>query len=172
MAAGDRFTRYHKLLVWYSGSGEGWALYAEDLMDELGYLERPDYVMGKLAAEMLRACRIVIDIGSHLELPIPHGQAFRPGEAWTFEAGVDMLENYAAQGHDLSISEMNRYLGWPGQAIAYKIGQQIIRDLRTDAQRRQGSAFDPKAFHSRLLEIGAPGLSVVRRYMRQAGASR
>jgi uncharacterized protein (DUF885 family) len=167
MAAGDRITRFQKLLVWYSGSGEGWALYAEDLMEELGYLEKPDYVMGKLASEMLRATRVVIDIGSHLELPIPRDQPFHPGEAWTFETGVEMLDDYAAQDHDISVSEMNRYLGWPGQAISYKIGQQAIRDLRADAQRSLGSAFDPKAFHARLLEIGSTGLRVMREHMSQ-----
>jgi uncharacterized protein (DUF885 family) len=165
MTAGDRVSRFQKLLVWYSGSGEGWALYAEDLMDELGYLEKPDYIMGKLASEMLRACRVVIDIGSHLELPIPDGQPFHPGEAWSFESGVEMLTDYAAQDYDISVSEMNRYLGWPGQAISYKVGQQAIRDLRADAQRTLGPAFDLKAFHSRLLEIGAPGLRVVREHM-------
>jgi uncharacterized protein (DUF885 family) len=169
MTAGDRVTRFQKLLVWYSGSGEGWALYAEDLMEELGYLEKPDYIMGKLASEMLRACRVVIDIGSHLELPIPEGQAFHPGEAWSFETGVEMLTDYAAQDHDISVSEMNRYLGWPGQAISYKLGQQAIRDLRADAQQTLGPAFDLKAFHSRLLEIGAPGLRVVREHMTGTG---
>jgi uncharacterized protein (DUF885 family) len=76
-----------------------------------------------------------------------------------------MLTDYAAQDHDISVSEMNRYLGWPGQAISYKLGQQAIRDLRADAQRTLGPAFDLKAFHSRLLEIGAPGLRVVREHM-------
>jgi uncharacterized protein (DUF885 family) len=169
MTAGDRITRLQKLLIWYSGSGEGWALYAEDLMDELGYLEKPDYVMGKLASEMLRACRVAIDIGSHLELPIPGGQPFHPGERWTFETGVEMLDDYAAQDHDISVSEINRYLGWPGQAISYKVGQQAIRDLRAEAQQDLGPAFDLKAFHARLLEIGAPGLSVVREHMRGEG---
>jgi uncharacterized protein (DUF885 family) len=167
VTAGDRISRYQRLVVWYSGSGEGWALYAEDLMEELGYLEKPDYVLGKLAAEMLRACRVVIDIGSHLELPIPTGQPFHPGEPWTFDTGVDMLERYAGQGHDISISEMNRYLGWAGQAIAYKVGQQAIRDLRAEAQRQAGAAFDLKAFHATLLEVGAVGLDVLRGHVRK-----
>jgi uncharacterized protein (DUF885 family) len=166
MLAGDRVTRLQKLMIWYSGSGEGWALYAEDLMDELGYLDKPDYVMGKVASEMLRACRVVIDIGSHLELPIPEGQPFHPGEAWTFDAGVEMLETYAAQDHDLSVSEMNRYLGWAGQAISYKIGQQAIRDLRAEEKQRSGAGYDEKGFHARLLEIGSTGLRVMREHMR------
>ena len=167
MLAGDRVSRLQKLIVWYSGSGEGWALYAEDLMDELGYLDKPDYVMGKLASEMLRACRVVIDIGSHLELPIPEGQPFHPGEAWSFDTGVEMLEQYAAQDHDISVSEMNRYLGWPGQAISFKIGQQAIRDLRAEERAKRGAAYDEKDFHARLLGIGSTGLRVMREHMRQ-----
>jgi uncharacterized protein (DUF885 family) len=166
MTAGDRFSRMHKVMIWYSGSGEGWALYAEDLMEELGYLEKPDYVMGKLASEMLRACRVVIDIGSHLDLIIPEGQPFHPGERWTFDTGVEMLDAYAAQDHAISISEMNRYLGWPGQAISYKVGQQAIRDLRSEERARLGAAYDQKQFHARLLEVGAVGLDTVRAHVR------
>ena len=166
VTAGDKISRLQRLVVWYSGSGEGWALYAEDLMEELGYLEKPDYVLGKLASEMLRACRVVIDIGSHLEFPIPAGQPFHPGEQWTFDTGVEMLERYAGQNHDISVSEMNRYLGWPGQAISYKVGQQAIRDLRSEAQRASGAAFDLKEFHARLLEVGAVGLDLLRTHVR------
>lgn len=158
--AGERFTRYQRLMVWNSGTGEGWALHAEDLMEELGYLEKPDYVMGKLADEMLRACRVVIDIGSHLELPIPSGQPFHPGEPWTFETAVEMLRTHAAEDGDVAVSEVTRYLGWPAQAIAYKVGQQAIRDLR-DQERSRGG-FDQKRFHARLLEIGSTGLDVLR----------
>ncbi|MBP1632883.1 MAG: uncharacterized protein H6Q11_1171 [Acidobacteria bacterium] len=160
-----RLSRFQKLLVWYPGSGEGWALYAEDIMEELGYLEKPDYLMGKLAGEMLRACRVVIDIGCHLGLPIPAGQPFHTGEEWGFETAVEMLVDYAAQPRDVAESEVTRYLGWPGQAIAYKVGQQAIRDLRAEAVRRHGPGFDRKAFHLRLLEIGAVGLDVLRRHL-------
>ncbi len=165
MISPARLSRYQKMLVWYPGSGEGWALYAEDIMEELGYLEKPDYLMGKLAGEMLRACRVVIDIGSHLGLPIPVGQPFHPGEEWRFENAVEMLVDYAAQARDVAESEVIRYLGWPGQAIAYKVGQQAIRDLRADAVRRHRGGFDRKAFHLRLLEIGAVGLDVLRRHL-------
>jgi len=170
MTAGDKVSRLQKLLVWYSGSGEGWALYAEDLMHELGYLEKPDYVMGKLAAEMLRASRVVIDIGSHLDLPIPAGQPFHPGERWSFDLGVEMLEDYAASDHDSSVSEMNRYLGWAGQAISYKVGQKAIHDLRAEEHRRLGKRFDLRAFHARLLEIGSTGLTVMRDHMAEASS--
>jgi uncharacterized protein (DUF885 family) len=163
-ASADNITRYQKLLVWYPGTGEGWALYAEDVMEELGYLDTPDYLMGKLASEMLRACRVVIDIGSHLELALPAGQPFHAGEPWTFDAGVEMLMDYAAQDQDTAVSEMNRYLGWPGQAIAYKVGQQAIRDLR--AEQAAVAGFDLKRFHARVLEIGSTGLDVLRAHVR------
>lgn len=168
LTAGDRFSRLQKLMVWYSGSGEGWALYAEDLMEELGYLERPDYVMGKLSSEMLRACRVVIDIGSHLELPIPAGQPFHPGEAWSFDTGVEMLTGYAAQDPAIAVSEMHRYLGWPAQAISYKVGQQAIRDLRSEQKARLGAAYDQKVFHADLLAVGSVGLDLLREHVRSA----
>ncbi len=76
-----------------------------------------------------------------------------------------MLVDYAAQSPDVARSEMTRYLGWPGQAISYKVGQQAIRDLRAEAQRRQGAGFDRKAFHARVLEIGSVGLDVLRRHV-------
>ena len=86
VALADRLSRLHRLSVWYPGYGEGWALYTEHLMHELGYFEKPEYVLGMLGAQMFRACRVVIDIGCHLELPIPADEtAFHPGEAWTFE---------------------------------------------------------------------------------------
>ncbi|MBU1492726.1 MAG: DUF885 domain-containing protein [Actinobacteria bacterium] len=167
MAVADKTTRFHRLMVWYPGSGEGWALYAEDLMEELGYLEKPDYLMGKYASEMLRACRVVIDIGSHLELPIPSDQPFHSGEPWTYQRGVDMLVDYAAQLRPVAESEMNRYLGWPGQAISYKVGQQAIRDLRAEETVRLGADFDLKQFHARLLDVGSIGLDTLGAWMRR-----
>lgn len=158
----DKLSRLHRLWVWKPGAGEGWALYAERLMHELGFFEKPDYVLGWLSGQMLRACRVVIDIGSHLELPIPQGQPFHPGEAWTFETAVQMLVEYAALAEPNARSEVTRYLGWPGQAIAYKVGEQAILEMRNEAQQRLGAAFEAKAFHARLLEIGPVGLDLLR----------
>ncbi len=162
VALADRLSRLHRLMVWYAGYGEGWALYTERLMDELGYLEKPDYVLGMLAAQMLRACRVVIDIGSHLELPIPAGQPFHPGEPWTFETAVEMLVDYATLDDDYARSEVTRYLGWPGQAISYKVGERVILDLRDELRERQGDAFDLKEFHRRVLGHGPVGLDLLR----------
>ena len=158
----ERLSRLHRLWVWKSGSGEGWALYAERIMNELGFFEKPDYVFGWLSGQMLRACRVVIDIGSHLGLPIPTGQEFHPGEDWTFEIAVEMLERYATLGRPNAESEVTRYLGWPGQAISYKVGEKVILDIRDTVRERQGSAFDQKAFHARLLEVGPVGLDLLR----------
>lgn len=155
-----RLSRLHRLLVWVAGLGEGWALYAEGLMDRLGLLDEPDYVFGYLSAQMLRACRVVIDIGSHLELPIPADQPFRPGESWTFDVAVAMLEEYATLEKPYAESEVTRYLGWPGQAISYKVGEREILDIRAALEQRVG--FDEKRFHADLLEVGPVGLDLVR----------
>jgi uncharacterized protein (DUF885 family) len=156
-------SRFHRLAVWYPGSGEGWALYAEHLMGELGYLERPEYVVGLLSSQLLRACRIAIDIGVHLDLAIPGDVTFHPGERWTFEVARELLTDRALAGDDEAVSEVTRYFGWPGQAISYKIGEQAILDLRADAEAAGG--FDPKAFHARVLEIGSVGLDHLRDHM-------
>lgn len=158
----ERLSRLHRLWVWMPGSGEGWALYAERLMDELGYLDEPDYVFGYLASQIHRACRVVIDIGSHLELPIPGGQPFHPGESWSFETAVEMLEEYATLDRPYAESEINRYLGWPAQAIAYKLGEREILRLRETARANNG--FDLKEFHARLLEVGPVGLDLLRQF--------
>ncbi|MCP3997905.1 MAG: DUF885 domain-containing protein [bacterium] len=162
MSLADKLSRLHRLWVWKPGAGEGWALYAERFMSELGFFEKPDYVLGWLSGQMLRACRVVIDIGSHLDLPIPAGQPFHPGEKWSFDTAVEMLVGYATLGKLYAESEVTRYLGWPGQAIAYKVGEKAILEIRDDAKARLGSAFDTKAFHARLLEVGPVGLDLLR----------
>jgi uncharacterized protein (DUF885 family) len=158
----DKLSRLHRLWVWKSGSGEGWALYAERLMHEWGFFEKPDYVFGWLASQMLRACRVVVDIGSHLELRIPEGQPFHPGEEWNYAVAVEMLEGYALLGRPSAESEVTRYLGWPGQAISYKVGEKVILDIRDEVKAQRGAAYDEKAFHARLLEVGPVGLDLLR----------
>lgn len=158
----EKLSRLHRLWVWKSGSGEGWALYAERLMNEWGFFEKPDYVFGWLSGQMLRACRVVVDIGSHLDLPIPVGQPFHPGERWSFDIAVEMLESYAMLSKPSAESEVTRYLGWPGQAISYKVGEKAILDIREGVKVRRGAAYDEKAFHARLLEVGPVGLDLLR----------
>jgi uncharacterized protein (DUF885 family) len=159
MTLADHLTRLHRLLVWYPGYGEGWALYTELLMDELGYLDKPEYVLGMLSAEMLRACRVVVDIGSHLDLAIPDDAQFHPGERWTFELAVELLTRYAFLAGDYAASEVTRYLGWPGQAISYKVGERAILELREEFLGRGG---DLKEFHARVLGSGGVGLDLLR----------
>ncbi len=160
LTSAENLSRFHRLFIWYPGLGEGWALYAELLMEQMGFLDKPDYVFGFLSAQMLRACRVVIDIGSHLELPIPDDQPFHPGEDWSFALAVEMLQTYATLEKEYAESEVTRYLGWPGQAIAYKVGEREILDIRATLEGR--GDFDAKAFHANLLEIGPVGLEVVR----------
>ncbi len=165
LTVADKLCRLHRVGVWKSGSGEGWALYAERLMDEEGFLDEPDYEFGYLAAHMHRACRVVIDIGSHLELPIPSHQPFRPGEPWSFEAGVELLERYATLGTADARSEMTRYLGWPGQAIAYSLGEREILELRDKTRRTRGTEYSAKEFHRRLLEIGSIDIDLMKSFL-------
>jgi uncharacterized protein (DUF885 family) len=167
VALTDRLSRLHRVADGYSGYAEGWALYTEQLMAELGYYERPEYLFGMLSCQMARACRVVIDIGAHLSLAIPDGQPFHPGGAWSFELGVEMLTTMAGLGNERAISEMTRYLGWPGQAITYKVGQRVMLELRDAERARLGVAFDPKAFHARILGCGNVGLDHLRRLVRE-----
>jgi uncharacterized protein (DUF885 family) len=151
--------RVQRVLVRYSGSAEGWALYAERLMSELGYYDRPEYELGRLTSELLRACRVVFDIGAHLDLPIPQTASFHPGERWSFELGVELLCEVAGQTVPFAESEVARYLGWPGQAISYKVGERAILALR-DAWLQSGRGL--REFHSELLRCGNVGLDVLR----------
>ena len=158
-AQGDDLSRYHRLIVWNPGSGEGWALYAEQLMSELGYLDEPELEIGLLASQLFRACRIVIDIGLHLGLPIPDDAPFHAGEEWTFETAVDVMETWGFLDHDMAVTEIIRYLGWPGQAISYKVGEKVYLDLREQLVEQQGMSL--KDFHTRVLEIGSVGLDLL-----------
>lgn len=162
----ENLSRHHRLFVCCSGYAEGWALYAEQLMDELGYYEHPAYVLGMLMAKLFRACRVVADIGMHLELPIPDTFDFHPGETWNWDLTVELLASRAFVEQAFAESEATRYLGWPGQAISYKIGERIILELRDEARARLGSAFDLRAFHEAVLSAGSVGLDHLRDIVR------
>ena len=153
----DQLTRFQRT-VWISGHGEGWALYAERLMDELGYFESPEHRLGFLHAQLLRAVRVVVDIGMHLELRIPVQERFHPGEMWTPDLGREFLFTRTHSPRGFLASELDRYLGRPGQAIAYKVGERAWLAARDDARRRLGPAFALKAFHSAALDLGPIGL--------------
>lgn len=162
----ENLSRHHRLLVCCSGYAEGWALYAEQLMDELGYYEKPEYILGMLMAKLFRACRIVADIGMHLELPIPETFDFHPGETWSWDLTVELLSTRGFVEKAFAESEATRYLGWPGQAISYKVGERVILELRDEARARLGSAFDLRAFHEAVLSAGSVGLDHLRDIVR------
>ncbi|GIF11292.1 DUF885 domain-containing protein [Actinoplanes teichomyceticus] len=157
--------RWQRLLSWCSGHGEGWALYAERLMDDLGYLTDPGDRLGMLDAQALRAARVIVDIGMHLELEIPRDNpfGFHPGERWTPELGWEFLRGHTRVPEEVLRFEWKRYLGWPGQAPSYKVGERIWLQARDEAKQRKGSDFDLKTFHRDALNLGSLGLDPLRK---------
>ena len=151
-------------MLWVSGHGEGWALYAERLMEELGYLKDPGDRMGMLNAQRMRTARVVFDIGVHCEMPIPAEWAeqlgVEPGTIWTSELGYEFLKLNLDESEGQQRFEFLRYLGWPGQAPSYKIGERLWLELRDQAVRRGD---DMRAFHTRALLLGSVGLDTLRR---------
>ncbi|WP_198955353.1 DUF885 domain-containing protein [Kineosporia sp. R_H_3] len=146
---------------------EGWALYAERLMDELGYLTDPGARLGYLDAQQMRAVRVIIDIGMHLELEIPAAAdqgvpvPFRPGERWTPAYGREFFGLNSGRPGDFLDSELVRYLGMPGQAISYKLGERAWLEGRAQARaahEARGETFDAKAWHMAALSQGSLGL--------------
>ncbi|MQA26267.1 MAG: DUF885 family protein [Micromonosporaceae bacterium] len=158
----ELLNRWQRSLCWVSGHGEGWALYAERLMADLGHLDDPGDRMGMLCAQGFRATRVIIDIGMHLELPIPHGAGFHDGERWTPELGWEFLLAHGRMPVEELRYELDRYLGWPGQAPAYKVGERIWLQARADAERRGGTDFDLREFHRQALDLGSIGLDPLR----------
>ncbi len=160
----ELLNRWQRLLCWVSGHGEGWALYAERLMDDLGYLQDPADRLGMLASQSFRAARVVVDIGMHLQLPIPRDNpfGFHPGERWTPELMLELLQAHSSMDEASLRFERDRYLGWPGQAPSYKVGERIWLQARADARARQGAGFDPRAFHRAALDLGSLGLDPLR----------
>jgi len=155
----DILNRWRRLASWISGHGEGWALYAERLMADLGYLDDPGDYLGMLDSQQFRAARVVIDIGVHCEFDAP---AEAGGGKWTWDKASDFLSAHVSSSERVRRFELTRYFGWPGQAPAYKIGERMWLQLRDDARVRGGDAFDLKAFHRRALDIGSVGLDVLR----------
>ncbi|UQN13768.1 DUF885 domain-containing protein [Gulosibacter sp. ACHW.36C] len=155
--------------AWTSGHGEGWALYAEQLMDQLGYLTTPADRLGMLDGQRMRAARVVLDIGVHL------GKQMPGGGAWTFESALQFMSTNVNMTAPFVKFEVERYFGWPGQAPAYKIGQRVWEDLRDEIAQLEGDRFDLKEFHRRALGIGGCGLDTLRTAVRRLytdGASR
>ena len=139
-----RFRRYG----WFTAYGEGWALYAESLGTELGVYDDPYQNLGRLRSEMHRAIRLVVDTGMH-------------AKGWTRERAVAyMIENNGGNEAD-AVQEIERYMAMPGQALAYKIGEQKILALRHRAEKQLGTRFDIRAFHDEILNGGGLPLAVL-----------
>ena len=155
----ERLNRFQRNRVFISGYSEGWALYAERLMDELGAFEDPGYEMGYLSAQGLRAARIVVDIGMHC------GYKDFDGEVWNAESAFKLLHERALLDEISARSEVDRYLGWPGQAISYKVGERFWMECREAAKERLGSKFELKKFHAYALGLGPMGLDPFKREM-------
>ncbi|MGR2751669.1 DUF885 domain-containing protein [Agromyces arachidis] len=148
---------WRRQLAGTSGHAEGWALYAERLMEELGYLDDPADRLGMLDGQRMRAARVVLDIGVHLGKPRPDGAG-----AWTGEYAFEFLGANVNMPAEFVRFEVHRYLGWPGQAPSYKVGQRIWEGLRDEVRRREGADFDIRSFHSRALALGGVGLDTLR----------
>ena len=160
----DTLTWFQRIGV-VSGHCEGWALYAERLMDELGYLDNPDYRLGYLRTQALRSVRVIVDIGMHLELEIDESDRFHPGERWTPDLGLAFCQERAHFPQDFMASEWVRYLGSPGQAISYKVGERYWLEARAARRKADGPAFDLKTFHRQALDAGPMGLDQLRRVL-------
>jgi uncharacterized protein (DUF885 family) len=158
-------SRFQRVAAFVPGYSEGWALYAERLMGELGYLQNPDYELGMLRAQAFRAMRVIVDIGVHLGLTIPSNEAYHPGETWSPELMLPFAVEHGYEPEDFLRSEVDRYLGWPGQAICYKVGERTWLAVRERARERAGNRFDLKAFHTRALNLGPMGLAQLEREM-------
>ncbi|MET9889695.1 DUF885 domain-containing protein [Streptomyces sp. NPDC006465] len=154
----DDLSRYQATVGQVSANCEGWALYAERLMDELGFLADAEQRLGYLDAQMMRAARVIVDIGMHLELEIPADSPFHPGERWTPELAQEFFGAHSSRPADFVESELTRYLTMPGQAIGYKLGERAWLLGRENAKKRHGDAFDAKAWHMAALSQGSLGL--------------
>lgn len=145
---------------WTSGHGEGWALYAERLMEQLGYLDDPADRLGMLDGQRMRAARVALDIGVHLGKEIPEG-----GKVWDYDYAYNFMRNNVNMPDGFVHFEVNRYFGWGGQAPSYKVGQRIWEQIRDESAKRAGDQFDLKAWHTKALNLGGVGLDTLREAM-------
>ena len=148
---------WRRQLAGTSGHAEGWALYAERLMEELGYLDDPGDRLGMLDGQRMRAARVVVDIGVHLKKPTLDGKG-----VWDADEALRVMRANVNMNDAFIRFEVNRYLGWPGQAPSYKVGQRIWEQIRDAAQTKAGAAFSFKDFHKKALDLGGVGLDTLR----------
>jgi uncharacterized protein (DUF885 family) len=154
----EQLNTWRRLASWTSGHGEGWALYAERLMADLGFLDDPGDRLGMLDGQRMRAARVVLDLGVHLGKPRLDGTG-----KWDFEYALDFMGKNVNMSPEFVNFEVHRYFGWPGQAPSYKIGQRIWEQTRDEYATRKGAAFDIKDFHREALNLGGLGLDTLRK---------
>ena len=155
----DELNMWRRMVCWTSGHGEGWALYAERLMEEFGFMDDLGDRLGLLDGQRMRATRVVLDIGVHLKKPAP---ARWGGGIWDAEKAWELLRSNVNMDEKFVRFELNRYLGWPGQAPSYKIGQRLWEQIRAAAAAKAGDSFSLKDFHTRALNLGSLPLDVLR----------
>jgi uncharacterized protein (DUF885 family) len=161
LAQTESLNRWQRM-SWVSGHGEGWAMYAERLMGELGYLDDPGMYLGMLDSQQLLAAQVPLDVGVHLELDVPSGAGWREGERWNAGIAWEFLRAHSSWDERPLGAELRRCLGMPGQAPSYKLGERTWLQARQDARARAGAAFSLKDFHARALSLGAMGLDPLR----------
>lgn len=147
-----------------AGHAEGWALYAERLMDELGWFDTAPKRLGFLSMQSFRAARVFVDIGLHTGRPIPEGFD-GAGEPWTRERAIVVIDRASGLGPAAAALEVDRYYAWPAQACAYKLGERTWLACRAAAMERHGAAFDRKAWHAQALALGPLGLDRLARQL-------
>lgn len=149
---------WRRLASWSSGHGEGWALYAERLMADLGFLDDPGDRLGMLDGQRMRAARVVLDLGVHLGKPRLDGTG-----KWDFDYALDFMGKNVNMSKEFVNFEVHRYFGWPGQAPSYKIGQRIWEQIRDEYAARRVGSFDIKEFHREALNLGGLGLDTLKK---------
>lgn len=154
----DTLNRWRRQGIWVSGHGEGWALYAEQLMADLGYHSDPATMLGMLDGQAMRAVRVVIDMGLHCGFTAP---AEVGGGEWTFEKAWKYFNNHVQYEEGQARFEVLRYFGWPGQAPSYKIGQRVWQELRDEYTNTGQAGSSLKDFHAKALDMGSLPLSVL-----------
>lgn len=152
-----KLNTWRRQLAGTSGHAEGWALYAERLMEELGYLDDPGDRLGMLDGQRMRAARVVLDIGVHLGKKRLDGSS-----VWDYDYAFDFMKKNVNMNEPFVKFEVNRYFGWPGQAPSYKVGQRIWEQLRDEVKAREGANFSIKEFHRKALDLGGVGLDTLK----------
>ena len=154
----EELNDWRRMANWCSGHGEGWALYAERLMQDLGFLNDPGDRLGMLDGQRMRAARVVLDLSVHLGKPRLDGTG-----KWDFDYAVAFMTENVNMSAEFINFEVHRYFGWPGQAPSYKIGQRIWEQIRDEAAAKAGTDWDIKKFHRDALNLGALGLDSLRK---------